>query len=157
MTQRKIESGTHNPLLAWWQVSNAARLGHFDTQLQGYRRFASELQRAWSDACRNEAQALLESQKTIAATMQAFLQCRRPEDVAAAQSAVIASLLDGVSRQAKTWVDITGRMQDCYADMTREAAGEALEQAEDLLAHNPVVDVSTAPAPHRHRKEAAHA
>lgn len=156
MTLRKIESEKHNPLLAWWQVSNATHLAHFETQLQRYQRFASEMQKTWSDACRDETTAFLASQEKIAATVKAFLLCRNPQDFVAAESEMIASLLDGASRQAKTWADIAGKMQDRYAEMTREASEEALGQAEDVLAHNPVVEASVVPVHHHHRKEPAH-
>jgi hypothetical protein len=157
MTLRKIESEKHNPLMAWWQVSNAAHLGRFETQLQGYRRFASDVQKVWSDACRDETVAFLASQKKMASTMQALAQCRRPQDLVAAQSDVIASLLDGASRQAKTWVEFAGKIHDCYAEMTREASEETLGQAADVLAHNPVVEASAASAHHHRHEEPAHA
>jgi hypothetical protein len=65
---------------------------------------------------------LLGANERIARSLQEFLRCRQPQDLIAAESNVLATILEEASQQAKTWVELTQKVRDCCAAAAREAA-----------------------------------
>jgi hypothetical protein len=51
--------------------------------------------------------------------------------VIAVESNVLATFLEQTSLQAKTWVELTQRLQDYFGAMARETAGEFRKQANE--------------------------
>ena len=120
-----------NALFAWWGVPTADGNGTIDRQMKRFQVFASDLQKTYGDAYSHEMEALLKSNERVVRSLQELVRCRQPQDVIAAESDILATLLEGAALQAKTWAELTQKVQDCCAAMARDAADEIRKQAKE--------------------------
>jgi hypothetical protein len=126
-----------NAVLAWWGIPNANINGQIDDQMKRLQTFASGLQKACGEAYSDQMRAPLSANERIATSLQELLRCRQPKDVIAAESIVLATILESASLQAKTWVQFTQKVQDCCAAMAREAADEIRKEAAAAATKSP--------------------
>lgn len=120
-----------NALFAWWGVPGANGNDQIVGQLKRFQALTSDLQKAYGEAYSDQMGTLLGANERIAGSLQEFLRCRQPLDVIAAQSNVLATILEEVSLQAKTWSDLTQKVQDCCSAMAGDAAGGIRKQAKE--------------------------
>jgi hypothetical protein len=116
-------------LFAWWGVPNAPGKGAIDTQMKRFQTFAADLQKTYGDAYSQQMQALFTANERLVRSLQEFIHCRQPEDIVAAESHVLATLLEGASSQTKTWIELTQKVEACCAAMARDVAAEVGQQA----------------------------
>jgi hypothetical protein len=117
-----------NALFAWWGVPSADS-GSTDTKMRGFQVFASDLQRAYAEACSEQVQAMLTMNKRIMRVLQDVPRCRRPRDVIAVQASFLAAVGDGMSQQAKSWAELAQKFQDCSGAAAREVTHEVRRPA----------------------------
>jgi hypothetical protein len=122
-----------NALTAWWGIP-AAGNGAVDRQMKRFQQFASDLQKTCADAYSGEMNALFSSNDHLGRSFQELLQCRRPQDVMAAESEILATLLEGATLQTRRWAELTQKLQECCAAMVREAAVDLRQQAKEAPA-----------------------
>ena len=125
-----------NAMFAWWGVpgangSTANGMGQIDGQMKRFQSFTSDLQKAYTDAYSNQMGTLLGANERIARSFQEILGCRQPQDVIAAESKVFATILEEASLQAKTWIELTQKVQDYCAAMARDTATNVRTQPTD--------------------------
>jgi hypothetical protein len=113
-----------NALFAWWGVPAGNANGAFDAQMKRFKELMSGLQAVQSGAYARQMAALLDTSQRVSAALQAFPHCRKPDDVVAAGSTVVATILEGAMLQADTWIDFTQKLQDCYAALTLAPVAE---------------------------------
>jgi len=113
-----------NALLAWWGVPNANAGDRIDAQMKRFQTLISDLQKAHGEALSRQMEALFTVSERVAVSLQDFARCRQPEQVIAAGSNVLATILEGASLQAKTWAQLAQKIQDGCAEMAREAPAE---------------------------------
>lgn len=118
-----------NALFAWWGVPAGNATGEFDAQMTRFKELISGLQQAHSRAYDRQMAALFDTSQRVGAALQAFPHCRKPDDVVAAGSAVVATILEGATLQADTWIDFAQKLQACYADLTVAPAAEGRARA----------------------------
>lgn len=111
-----------NATFAWWGVPGASGNGQIDGQMKRFQALTSDLQKVYGDAYSKQMGTLLGANERIARSLQEFLRCRQPQDLIAAEANVLATILQETSLQAKTWVELTQKVQDCCAAAAREAA-----------------------------------
>ena len=126
-----------NALFAWWGVPAATGNGQIDGQMKRFRAFTYDLQRAYGEAYSHQLGALFSANERTARSLQEFLRCRQPQDVIAAESNVVATLLEEASQQTKTWIEVTQKVQDCCAAMAREAAADLRKPGEERTGATP--------------------
>jgi hypothetical protein len=117
-----------NALFAWWGVPSSTGNGNIDAPMKRFQSFASDLQRAYGEAYSRQMEALFTANERLGSSVQELLRCRQPQDVLAAESNILAILLEGSSQHAQTWVELTQKVQDCCAAIAREAAEEVHKQ-----------------------------
>ena len=118
-----------NAVFAWWGLSGADNTGKLDGQFKRFQAFTSDLQKAYGETYSAQMSTLLGANERIGRSLLEFVQCRRPQDVIAAESSVMAAILEETSLQTKTWLDLSQKVQDYCATMARETAGEIRQQA----------------------------
>lgn len=126
-----------NALFAWWGVPSSNGNGNIETQMKRFQTFASDLQKTYGEAYSQHMQALFTVNERLAGSLQELMRCRQPQDVIAAESNILATLVEGASLQAKTWVELTQKVQDCCATMAHEAAAEVGRQAHEAMSSKP--------------------
>ena len=139
-----------NALFAWWGVPALNGNGQMDGQMKRFQAFTSDLQRTCSEAYSRQMNAILTANERIAGSLQEFLRCRQPHDVIAAESNVLATILEEASLQARTWADLTQKVQDCCAAMARETAEDVRKQASEVGSKTPAKVTSPARDVTRH-------
>lgn len=107
-----------NALFAWWGVPAGNANGEFDAQMKRFKELVSGLQKAQSGAYDRQMAALFDTSQRVSAALQAFPRCRKPDDIVAAGSAIVATILEGATLQADTWIDFAQKLRDCYAALT---------------------------------------
>jgi hypothetical protein len=122
-----------NALLGWWGVPIASGTEMTDSQMKRLQRFASDLQRAYGDAYSSQVAALFSSNERLVRSFQDLLRSRRPQEVLAAESEILATFLEGASLHAKRWAELTQKLQECSAALAREAAEDLRQQAQETV------------------------
>ncbi len=119
-----------NAMFAWWGLPEANSAGSLDGQFKRFQAFTSDLQKAFGDTYGEQmsAPSLLAANERIGRSLLEFLKCRRPQDVIAAESSVLAAILEETSLQTKTWLELSQRVQEYSATMAREMADEIRRQ-----------------------------
>lgn len=118
-----------NAVLAWWGLSSADGAGKFDGQFKRFQTFTSDLQKVCGETYGAQMSALLGANERIGRSFLELIQCRRPQDVIAAKSIIIAAILDEASLQTKTWLELSQRVQEYCATVASETADEIRQQA----------------------------
>jgi hypothetical protein len=131
----KSEAGTSmsdwlNPLPMWWRFSDVGGLDDVAGQMRRFQTFASDLQKACGDVYGEQMAIFVTGNGRLARLLERLPNCRQPNEVFAVQSDILATVLEGASLQAKTWIDLTQRMQECCATMTRHDVEAAHQDAE---------------------------
>ncbi len=133
MSAKDEMSGTEldriHALFSWWGMPQAGGEGDVDGHMRRLQAFATDVQQAYSEAYSRQMETLTTIGERVAGSLQEFLRCRKPQDVIAAEAAVLATLLEGASLQAKAWGDATLKVHDRCTAMAREAAAEFRTQA----------------------------
>lgn len=135
-----------NAMLAWWGIPNMSGSTTIEGQLKRLQTFASDLQKVYAEASGREMEALFLTNERIARAVQGLFQCRKPEEVAVAQSTILATVLDAASLQTRTWADAARKVQDCCAALALEAQAAVPGPSEQATAKQP-------PLVRRHLKE----
>ena len=145
-----------NALFAWWGVPAAGGNRSLDRQMTCCQAFASDLQKVYGDAWSRQMDVVFAANERISRSLQEFLHCRQPQDVVAAESNVLATVLEGVSSQAKNWADLAQNVQGCCAARVREAADDIRKQAEETAPARPTPEAERPPT-RQVGKQVAHA
>lgn len=120
-----------NGLLSWWGVPIAGGNGTIDSQIKRFQQFASDLQKTCSDAYSGEIAALFRNNDRLVRSFQDLLRSRRPQEVMAAESDILANFLEGASLHAKRWAELTQKLEECCAAMARDAAKDLRQQVQE--------------------------
>jgi hypothetical protein len=111
-----------SPLPMWWGTPNANRNEGIEGPVKRFQTFASDLQKVYGEAYSFQMRSLFTANEQLASSFQDFLRCRHPRELIAVESDILAIFFEGAMLQAKTWVDLTQKVQQCY-----EAAHETTE------------------------------
>jgi hypothetical protein len=117
-----------NPLLTWWRIPNANGNESIEGQVERFQIFASDLQKTCGEAYSYQMGSLFTANEQLARSFQNLLHCRQPREVFAVESDILAIFFEGAMLQAKAWVDLTQRVQECYA-APREATEDVRKDA----------------------------
>jgi hypothetical protein len=134
-----------NALLFWWGIPNTTRNDKIDEQVRRFQVVASGLQNAYGDACLRQIEALYTANEQLARSIQEFLNCRHTQEIFAAETSVLAAVLEGTSVQARTWIDLTQTVQDCCAAWAIEGAAGIGRQAAKEAEMKPVLRLVAKP------------
>ena len=143
-----------NALFAWWGVPLGSANGQIDGQMKRIQAFTSDLQKTYGEAYSRQMSALVAANERIAGSLQEFLRCRQPQDLVAAESHLVATIMEGASQQATAWVELTQKVQDCYAAMARAMADEIRQRVSDGTGAKPPAKAAPSPATSRHAAQA---
>lgn len=113
-----------NALFMWWGVPDTNTHDKITDQMRRLQSLVAELQKAHSEAYSRQLETLFNVSERVAGSLQEFVHCRQPEQVIGAGSNVLLTLFEGASQQAQSWLDLTQKIQECCAEITREAAAE---------------------------------
>lgn len=120
-----------NAVFAWRGLSDVNSAGKLDGQFKRFQAFTSDLQKAFGDTYGAQMGSLLSANDRIGRSLLEFLQCRQPQDVIAAESSVLAAILEETSLQTKTWLELSQKVQEYCATMARGTADEIRQQANE--------------------------
>jgi hypothetical protein len=118
-----------NAAFAWWGASGADGTSKLDGQIKRFLVLTSDLQKAYSETCGAQMSALVGANERIGRSLLEFVQCRRPQDVIAAESSVLAAILEETSLQTKTWFELSRKVQERCVTMARETADEIRQRS----------------------------
>ena len=121
-----------NAVFAWWGLSGADNTGKLDGQFKRFQAFTSDLQKAYGETCSAQMSTLLAANERVGRSLLEFVRCRRPQDVVAAESNVMAAILEETSLQTKTWLELSQKVQECCANMARESASEIRQRENEI-------------------------
>lgn len=90
-----------NAVSAWWGLSGTDGAGKLDGQFKRFQAFTSDLQKAYGETYGAQMSAFLGANERIRRSLLELIQCRQPQDVIAAESSVMAAILDEASLQMR--------------------------------------------------------
>lgn len=110
-------------LLGWWGILGDGS-GNIDSHVKRMLQFGAELQAVCGEAYSSQTDAFITVNDRLTRSLQDLMHSRRPQDVAAAESDMVAAMFEGASTQAKRWVDLAQKLQDCSAAIARSTAAD---------------------------------
>jgi hypothetical protein len=119
-----------NGLLAWWGMAGSEGNLRFEGQIKRFQQFAADLQKAYGEAYRQQVEALSAANERLVRSLQGLLLSRKPDELMAAESEILATLLEGASLQAQTWAELGQRVQECCLALASEATAQVHKLAE---------------------------
>lgn len=130
-TYDDVTMGIHrlNALLSWWSVPNADGHRDIDAQISRLERFSSQLQQACGDTCSRQVDAAHAASDQFAHAFQDLARCRGTQEVIAAEAAILETLIEVASSQAKIWIELMQKLQQSYVTMARETTEDILRRA----------------------------
>ena len=120
-----------NALLGWWGVPIAGGNSMIDSQMKRLQQCALDVQKTCTDAYGGEIEALFRNNDRLVRSYQGLFRSQRPQEVLAAESEILATLIEGASPHAKRWAELTQKLQDCCAAMARDAAEDLRQQVQE--------------------------
>lgn len=90
-------------------------------------------------------EGLYTANEQLARSIQEFLHCRHTQEIVAAETKVLAALLEGTSVQARTWIDLTRTVHDCCATWAIEGAAEVGRQTTEEAETKPALRPASKP------------
>lgn len=90
-----------NALLAWWGVPKISGVDATTHEIRRFQDFAADLQRLYGDAAGLQVRTLLTTNEGITRALCQLLQQRRLQDLLAAESKLVASVLEAAALQSK--------------------------------------------------------
>ena len=109
-----------NALLAWWGVPRICGMDGADREIRRFQSFAADLQTLYGNAAGLQVSTLLATNEEIAHALCQLLQQRRPQDLLAAESKLVVSVLEAAALHAKTWVDVSRQVNARWGAFTTE-------------------------------------
>lgn len=122
-----------NALLVWWGVPTAECHGTIDGQMKRLQESASDLLKTCGDAYGDQLDDLFTSNDRLVRSFQELLRSRRPQEVLAAESEIFATFLEGASRHAKRWAELSQKLQEFSTAIAREAADDIRQRALEIV------------------------
>lgn len=117
-----------NGMLSRWGITLPTNAGT-DQHLERAEKFASELQDTWMSAFRAQMETLLQSNKRLSQSIEELVRSRQLEEVAAAEAAIVATLIDGASSHARQTADAVQKLQQSTATFVRLATDDFTQLA----------------------------
>ena len=116
-------------LLGWWNVQGNQAI---EDRVKGFHQLAIGLQKAYTDAYSDQLQSLNATNDRVSRSLQGLLYSRRSDELFAAQADVLAALFESASHHVTTWSELGKRIQNCYAEVTRETADDLRNRSQEL-------------------------
>ena len=143
-----------NDLLAWWAMAADGNSG-IEGQARRLQLFTADLQKAYGNACSRHMEALFAANEQLVRSFQGLLRVQRPDELMAAESDILATLMEAASLQARTWIELGETVQDRCLAMAREAADEMCGRHQEERSTTSQSEPARQPL-RRTSKEAAH-
>ena len=130
-TRFETDSGLErlNSLLTWWGGPNNVIGGEMSASTERFRKLLIDVQQSINESGRRQYETLLSTNTELTRAYGELLKSRQPQDMAAAQSRIVRCCLDGVSAQAKEWMNLTEQVQACCASVLPTRSMEASRPA----------------------------
>lgn len=124
-------------LLTWWGAPAIGAANGTDAPMKRLQRFAENLQAVYGSASERHIQALQSTGEEVSNVLTGLLQARQPQDLIAAESKLLAAVLEGGSRNVRNWTEATQKIHECCVTFAREMTENVEEQAKDTGPQEP--------------------
>jgi hypothetical protein len=122
-------------LLAWWGIPDSAATFVIDRKIQGLQCFAFDLQKVLTEASNSSVDILFATSRRVSRSLEELLRSTQPEKLLTVHSEIMAALLEGGSSQAKTWVELTQKVQEQYGALVGKTLENSAKQRADNQHH----------------------
>lgn len=126
-----------NGLMQWWGLSGPVEQGGFEVQTKRHQVLITELNNIASETSNYQFETLRTTSDQIALLLQELLRARAPQEMLAAQSDIVAGLLESLVVQTKVWAELTQKMHDCFNAVAGEIAEEIQERSGTTVQSEP--------------------
>ncbi len=125
-----MELNRLSALLNWWGVPRSNGVGEIEARIKRFYVVASNLQKIYDEAYRQQLETLRTANERLVESLRELLRCKQPRDVIAAESDMLATLLGGASRQAKTWAELNRKVGECCTEIAHASIGEVSREGQ---------------------------
>ena len=98
-------------LLKWWGAPGFGYDGFTQTHLKRFEAIMAELEKAAGEISARQEETLTQSKDLLMQSLPVFVGSHNLNEVLAAQSKILVSLLEAASAQAKTWVSFSDKIR----------------------------------------------
>jgi len=120
-------------VMDWWGTRGNRVL---EDRVQRFQQLTSDLQRACSEACHDEFEALTMANECVSRSFEGLLKSATPSEIFAIESEILSGLMKATSLHMKAWSDfgqkIQGHCMDAARATTSDIGQEAREAASDV-------------------------
>ncbi|MCL4765481.1 MAG: hypothetical protein KJZ80_04545 [Hyphomicrobiaceae bacterium] len=126
-----------NGLLAWWGLANHPGANGMEAHARQLQLLVSAANELLSEASSNHAQALSAAYEQLTRALQEFVSARQPSELIAARAHLVTSLKECFAAQARSWAELTRKLDACCSGAPHEAAAEPATGADNLMPMRP--------------------
>jgi len=115
-------------LLAWWGTSHLANASGMEAQARQLQVLLVDLNELLTEASSSQAQVSSAADEHLNRALRQLVSARQPSDLMATRSNLVTGLKESFAAQAKTWAELTRKLDDCCLAAARKADAEAHER-----------------------------
>ena len=104
-------------LLKWWGAPGFGYDGFTQTHLKRFEAIMAELEKAAGEISARQEKTLTQSKDLLMQSLPVFVGSHNLNEVLAAQSKILVSLLEAASAQAKTWVSFSDKIRNAQVSL----------------------------------------
>lgn len=104
-------------LLKWWGAPGFGYDGFTQTHLKRFEAIMAELEKAAGEISARQEETLTQSKDLLMQSLPVFVGSHNLNEVLAAQSKILVSLLEAASAQAKTWVSFSDKIRNAQVSL----------------------------------------
>lgn len=126
-----------NGLLAWWGLADQSRASGMEAHARQLQTLIGDVNKLLSQASSNNAEELSAAKEQLTRALQVFLNVRQPSELIAARSHLVTSLRACFAARARSWAELTRKLDACCSGAPHEAAAEPAAGAGGLMPMRP--------------------
>ena len=126
-----------NGLLAWWGLADQSRASGMEAHARQLQILIGDVNKLLSQASSNNAETLIVANEQLTRALQEIVRVRQPSELIAARSHLVASLRACFAARARSWAELTRKLDACCSGAPHEAAAEPVTGAGGLMPMRP--------------------
>ena len=128
-----ISPWPHRLMVGWYTPGSASEM--LEAQMMPLQRFTQDLQKAYANSYRRQADVLKETGEKVAKSVRDLLHSQGADDVLNAESQLATAMWDDALQRTQTWIEFTHDVQDCMTTLVRHSCDQEDRSTAEAVAH----------------------
>ncbi len=122
-----------NGLRSFWDQSSVFNTSELESRLKKFQAHKADMSKLVQDASARQAQALKAASERSVRYFQDLFAVRQPLELIEAQSSIVSDIMENLTGQTRSWLELTQRLQEHGSAMVRDMTAKADADAETAM------------------------